>query len=347
MTIVLLTLLTNIFEVKAISGCLLPADSNTSQVAPFWCSMTANVQIKAACTTSVEETIVVPWSTGVMTRIIPHQSNQRLVNVVCLVGEPAFSGNATPGKASTLTSSFTTAYSGDINTAVEIDIPVSTTPLSIVVRYAIVPGVVEFSECDSGIPKFSDLSTQPKRTIMLTRWAMGGFSTENVHSVNVHFILESSSSNGIVDITLYKGEGFSTNTSVNSEGNMITSAVGNTANITPSEIFMFLRTWTSATITPCRLLRDCLSELAILQEGKEPQRPIGVIIVGVVTAVFVLIIALAAFLWWRRDKKVAVNEKNEDEVEIPRSLQHFAYDTGDESSSRNWERWTGSPPAQQ
>lgn len=336
--LLVLTLVLLASQISAL--CTSPTNANKSEGAPFWCSIMADVRIQTACTTAVEETIVVPWSTGTITRVIPHQSNQKVMSVVCFVGTPAKTDNQTPGEAKTTVNSSVMSHSGDINTVVSINSPVSTTPLAVAVHYVVVPGVVEFSACHSDVADFANMTVQAGRAVMLTRWAMGGLSTKQIQLATTRFSLASNVEGGIVDVTLYKPADFSIGNSENYNNNVASQVTGNTSDMHPSEIVMFLRIWKASTVSPCTMLRDCLSEQAILEEGKTSRPDIGVTIVILIVVVVVVSIGTGVWLWWRRSKNNDDEEGSQIGIDLPQSLQHFVYDTGDEVSSQKWQQWT-------
>lgn len=323
--------------------CISFSSTNKTETPNFWCSVTADVKIQNLCTTSVTESILLPWSTGRLTRMLPHQTNQKILRVKSYVSFPA-EENELPGEAITPANTEVISQMGDINTEIRVVIPISTTPVSVSIRYIVVPGVVEFSQCEDDIettkfPNLDDSDNTTERLYMLTRWAMGGLSVRLVNFIKVSFILSSAAQyEGILDVALFKNDGFSINTSSSStseesdEETKVTIA-GITSGLTTAQIIVYARTWKAAMDSSCATERDCFGEYALLKESEVKQSPIGLIILGVVGSATLVTIVIGVYCWVRKvrgdDNTSSAELQEQGSEQLPQSLHHFAYDTGD------------------
>lgn len=320
--------------------------------------------------TSVTEIFVIPWSPGYVTRFIPHQIDQRLINLKTYVGKPAVNDGATlidiPTSPVVANPSKTKP---NINTKLILYIPTTTTPVAFKIKYSVLPGIVQFERCVPGKEKEYGVTAFPevqalsrladgnenklklgKRQLktdyyMIARWAMGGLSVPVIHDLSIEFKLEKSDITEMIDYAMFAHESsFDVETVTDDNETSIITMRGNVTLFKPAHIIIFTRFVTKGHIfgSPCAMVRDCVSERALAREGEPPEKQFGTIIVGAVIVFVLLLIALGVYLWVRKVRRGddESGDSSGGETALPQSLHHFAYDTGDEVSSNRWREFT-------
>lgn len=333
--------------------CPAHGSANVSHPAHFWCGLTATVDVQSACTTKVMECVTVPWTTRQFVRVVPHQQNQKIVSVETFLLQSPLAvlipPNDTMLTLSVSLESVTVSLEGGANTAITVTTNPSIQPATLIVRYVVIPGVIAFSSCGKGTPILPAMpspsassTTDAQHGIMLTRWALGGTSVSRLNLLAISFRTTVASDRGLVDVFSHSGQLSVITNSSNSETVVVIH--GNTSHIIPADIVLYARLWRISTRLSCASARDCRSERNLLNEGK-PRRAWKGIVVVVVTVILVLIaVFLGVWFWFRRVKQGDNDDDHDDATQpasqLPSSLHHFAYDTGDEISSRTWREWT-------
>lgn len=332
--------------------CAAHGNANVSQSAHFWCGLTATVDVQAACTTKVTECITVPWTTRQFVRVVPHQQNQQIVSVETFLLQSPLAvleaPNDTMINLSISVESVTVSLEGGANTAITITTTPSLKPATLIVRYVVIPGVIAFSSCGKGtpilpaIPSLSPSSaTDAQRGIMLTRWALGGTSVSRLQMLAISFRTTIASDRGLVDAFSYAGQLSVITNSSSSETVVVIH--GNTSHVIPADIVLYARLWRVSSRLSCASARDCRSERNLLNEGKPRRAWKGIVIVVATVTLVLIAVFVGIWLWFRRLKQGDNDDDRDDATqpasELPRSLHHFAYDTGDEVSSKTWREW--------
>lgn len=333
--------------------CTAHGSANLSHPAPFWCALTATVQVQSACTIRITESVTVPWITRQLVRVVPHQQNQQIISVETFLSRTPSTvlqpPNDTIVKESVLAESVAVSLEGGANTAIIVTTNPSLQPTTVLVRYVVIPGVVAFSSCGSGtpilpaIPSLSpspDPATSVQRGIMLTRWALGGKSVSRLRMLAVSIRTTIASDRGLVDAYSYVDQ-LAVETNVSDTEGVVTIH-GNTSAIMPADVVLYARLWRRSSRLSCAAPRDCRSERDLLKEGKPRRAWKGIVIVVASVVVILIAVAIGILLWYRRLKQ-GDNDEHDDATQpasqLPKSLHHFAYDTGDESSSKTWREW--------
>lgn len=186
-------------------------------------------------------------------------------------------------------------------------------------------------------------------SIMLVKWAMGAASVENIKRIEVHFSLIRDSRNVYLDSRIRHPKRFSTTTMVNTKDpkrTVIVSHSGNSDGMRPGLFLFYFRFVLDAGWATCPNVRSCLAETRMLEEGEKKTVKPGLIIGLCVGLGCVLVLAGVAvwIVWGKKQRRKAGDGEQDVDANLPKSLQHFAYDTGDEKSSQKWKQWTESGP---
>lgn len=336
---------------KTCFSCSAPNDCDFSEAPRYWCSLFATIDVQSSCTLHVTEIVTVPWTTDQFVRIIPHQQNQHIVSVEAFINSFDSSNSTIPGNAvndnAVKADSVTVSLQGGLGTAVTVTTNLSRLPTTIIVQYVVIPGVVAFSSCGDGAPALpsfpppypQDMESSSMK-VMLVRWAIGGLSVPRVLTTMTKFRVQFSLDRGLLDVFSYLP---SLDSSMSNDSSQIIVTVsGNTSSAFPADIILYSRPWRRASRLPCAAPRDCRSERILLKEGKPRRIWRGIVIVVSTVCTVGVCVLVGVLIWIRRVHRG--DDENEDaqsarDVEIPKSLQHFAFDTGDEASSRTWRQW--------
>ena len=302
----------------SIQACEAPADADYAASPTFWCSMSTRITISSGCNVRVDETIVIPWSNGTIARFIPKQPNQQIKDISA----------GLLMKLRMVETSFEKKDSLSINNdLVHISTNTSREELIVLLSYVIVGGVTTFIPCDFGLFN-SELSNQ-KSTVMLTKWTPGGLSITKIEKINVEFVLVESSLVKYLDHAIHAPGDFRPLVRVRNETTKVEVVYSGLAgNFKPSTLLFYIRLMLTNGGVSCPGLRSCVSEYDIIKEIPDSRLKIVVIValaVGGVTLVAVVLVLLRYC-----SKKRKEDDKSGEQMELPKSFQHFAFDTGDE-----------------
>lgn len=320
--------------------CRPPEGANFLTKPEFWCSLTANITVPTSCKTEVEERIQVPWSIGVVDRYIPKQENQKIINV------KAF---RVTKEGETPINSFTSQDSTERNTIINLRVVRGETPETIRLTYDVSQGTLVFSTC-AKLGDFANVDASDDQTLMLTKWAAGGLSVRELQYVAVRFFLNTDAQLKYADSVVLHPEKFAPvrteNTGdANSQKGKQTwvNIEGVATEVKPAKLVFFFRFLKKGGSVQCPNVRSCGSENLLRQEyagGKEQYK----LIIGVCVGSGLAILLVIVIIWISCCKRSATRRLDEDALNLPASLRHFAYDTGDERQDGKWKQWTeGSP----
>lgn len=333
--------------------CNAPSDANTSHPAPFWCVLAVSVDMRSSCATQVTEEITVPWTTDQLVRIVPHQQNQQITSVATYattaIPTALRPSDGTVPTGATRLESVIVSLEGRANTAVTVTTVPSQRPAVILIRYVVVPGVFAYTSCPKSSVVLPSLpsptptaATDVSHSFMLTRWALGGLSVPRVNLLAVAFRVPVAPDRGFLDAFAYLDHLSVTTNSTESQATV--AFTGNSSLVHPADMLLYARVWRLSARLACPTERDCTSERELLREGRPRRAWRGIMIVVVSVVAIVILVAVAVLLWFRRLKYAEIHENEDDnqsvdQTQLPKSLHHFAYDTGDESSSQTWREW--------
>lgn len=305
---------------------------------PFWCNIQVTVAVSENCTTQVEEKIHLPWSSGVIHRHIPKQENQIVQDVRAYIQsgerETDVHIGALPGSTPT-------------STIYNVRISATTEPVVVLLRYAVYPGILFFTKC-GGIINFPIIEPPSGYSVMLSKWAVGGLSVAEIESMQVEFSLMKNTRMSYIDSNVKHPNQFSLSThdTTNTSADFIETSIthsGRAAGLNPAHFVFYFRFSLTNGWAECPHVRSCRAETLQLKEEFEPGIAAGLVIglaVGGGLAVLTIILvtwAVCCAISARRDEDAA-------EMNLPNSLHHFAYDTGDEASSSKWKSWMEGGP---
>lgn len=315
-----------------------------------WCSIDVKVELQQVCWTSVTEVMTLPWTSQIIARIIPHQSTQSIGEVTARVTRMAQQTTA----SQTATEVTTQVTTGEYNTTVQIATKAFNESMRITLEYRVQNGITLYESCGNDIVKFPELvagTHQPLPTVMQTRWAMGGLTITKLHKFSIEFQKMYDALGGIIDITA-RSKYKQFKKSIRQGGYQVApasaKAEGETEDEHPSNIVIFLRTYHKNVARACTTLRDCESDSLLIKQGVVPGFPIGIMIVSILFVLLVVGLVVLVVVWqYYRNAEEDDEGQGEldDDAEMPKSLHHFAYDTGDEQSSNIWKTWNEMMPA--
>lgn len=339
--LVVLLLCWIVLSIPSICGeeCKARPSGDVSLPPSFWCDIQATVTISENCTTHVEERIRLPWSSGIIHRHIPKQENQVLQDARAYIQS---NDKETDVHIGLLPDSTPTS------TVYNIRISATTEPVIILLRYSVYPGILLSTNCD-GIISFPAVEPPSSYSVMLSKWAIGGQTVAELESMQVEFRLLRDARMSYIDSSVKHPSQFSLstrNTTHTSGDSMETSIThsGEATGLNPAHFVFYFRFSLINGWAKCPGVRSCRAETLQLKEGSKPGIAPGLVIglaVGgglaalmIIIVVWVVCCAISA----RRDEDVV-------EVNLPNSLRHFAYDTGDEASSSKWRSWMEGGPS--
>ncbi|KAI0567047.1 hypothetical protein FGB62_4g334 [Gracilaria domingensis] len=309
--------------------CQPPDDADFKREPTFWCQLHANINITRGCRTHVEEIIEPPWSAGRLVRYVPHQANQFISDV-----------QATEFKNGVLkdvASAELTPDSSGTNTAITLRISTSEQPLLIRLHYVVVRGVEFYQPCDVTKDEFED---EEGVTYQIVKWSPGGKSAQYVRSLQATFSLHYSAEMTYNDSPVKKTSDFQirslTNTSIAFHKIQVTHG-GNATNIKPATTVFYFRGIAPTGSAECPNSRTCAREVDMLREKfKGDGLRKAVIGAGIGIGVLAVIVAIAM---WVACCKSLTKKKTGNMDNLPISLRHFAYDTGDDKPSGQLRQW--------
>lgn len=306
---------------------------------PFWCDIKATIMIGGNCTTQVEEQIHLPWSSGAILRYVPKPELQTLQDVRAHIRSE---DTETEVYVAPLPDSAPT------NTIFNIRVSATTEPVTVVLRYSVFPGVVLFKNCE-GVMDFPVVTPPSGYSVMVSKWAMGGLSVAEIASMQVEFQLLKVAHTSYIDSRVKQPSplSMSTRDTTESSGESVDTSItysGKTTGFNPGEFIFYFRFRLTNGWAECPNVRSCRAETLQLKEEFEPgigsELVIGLAVGG---GVALVVMGIAVWVTWC----IMSGRRNEEEVEanLPDSLRHFAYDTGDDESSRKWRSWMEGGPS--
>lgn len=317
-------------------ACNIPEGSNLNSAPKFWCSLSANVSIVNNCTTTVEETIILPWSAGTVDRHVPHQVDQTVTVVSAVLRTEKEHAPLQVVKSSS---------SSKDKTVLNIGAPRSQSSIQIILRYTVDIGVLRYQKCS--VMDFPDASGPGGSSRMLVKWAPGGTSADEIKRLEVVFSLIRDTRNTYLDSLVKRPKEFalaSVEVTTDKTKTAIVTHSGNAEGMLPGLFLFYFRYGLDAGWAQCGIFRSCRAESRHLEEGSKKALKPGVI-VGIVLGLGLVAVAVGVGLWIQRGRrKRRAMDKGDDDPNLPKSLEHFAYDTGDERSSAKWKEWTESGP---
>jgi len=319
--------------IYSVLGCEAPTTTDFTSPPRYWCSLEANITIQNSCTTNVAERIVIPWNRGSVQRYAPKQQNQEIVE-----GTAALVAN---GLEEPIGLSEAKNVSTERNTAFRIKAPNTDKPFTVILRYKVKAGVQLFGNC-AGKVNFPPIDQNSQEdTAMLAKWSPGGLSIRTIRQLLVHFSLLRNSRNTYLDSIFSHPKGFMGDTTVRRDDPTKTVEVSHTGSadgLKPGKFIFFFRYRLSAGWAECPNIRSCGDEEKLLQESVTPGISKALILalgIGGGLLVMLIIIAILVRQCNRISKKHAADIEDDDfDVALPKSLRHFAYDTGDDEPAR-------------
>ncbi|CAN8064018.1 unnamed protein product [Agarophyton chilense] len=316
-------------------SCEAPDGADFDREPTFWCGLDANVYINKSCTTQIGEVIHLPWAHGRLVRYVPHQTNQRVKDVRAFLIKGS---SQTP-----LTVIEQKMESAKTNTAITIRVAVSKEPIVVFLQYFVENGVELYISCDLTKDIFQDEEGDEgvkNNRYQLVKWSPGGKSAQEIRSLQTTFSLDDSAGLNFVDSPIMKSSEFKvetvSNTSIDSEQIRV-KHVGNATNVKPAKIVFYFRSMAPRGIAGCPNSRSCEREAGILGEKHEADG-LSKAVLGIGIGVGVLAAAVAIGLWIACLK--SLTKKHPENVDnLPISLRHFAYDTGDDKPSGPLRQW--------
>lgn len=332
--ILLLSLCSHATKTSASEQCAVPSNADVSSSPSFWCNINATITLTDDCAALVEELLELPWSPGNITRYIPKQETQTLTNIQAFMQRPNSSDTsitASRQSASTPTN--------DIYTLTHSPVP---SPISLRLHYTVSPGVLVFEHCN-GILDFPTVTPPPGFAVMVSKWAIGGLSVPTLLTTHVEFRLPRDSQYKYIDSPTKHPPEIPPSTLDTTTATVDTS-ITHTASLhtsNPALYIFFLRTQLVNGWSACPIARSCASESRQLEEQFDPGVSRKLVIGLSVCAVVLVVLGAGAtgIVWWIKSGRGSESVA-EPRSELPDSLRHFAYDTGDEAASPQWKSWT-------
>lgn len=318
------------------STCTAPSSADKTRRPTFWCSLSATVEVGNNCQTQVTETIVIPWSSGDFNREIPHQANQKITDL---------SGARITSDGSETSISVSSILPELLSSTANIRSTITPSPLTVILRYTVVNAVTKYLPCD--IVDFPDVTLpDPEMTNMVTKWTLSEYMPP-VQDLSVTFSLPRDTRNAYVDSIVHQPSAVSTTTTVDTKQPTRTVVVTHKLSPGkhhPAQFIFYLRFGLHSGWATCPNTRNCEMETKFLEGGNKSRIQPGLVIGLCVGLGCVLALAgVAAWIFWGKRQRRRKGGQDTD-CNLPKSLQHFAYDTGDEESSQKWKQWTESAP---
>lgn len=325
------------------TDCKVPTDANFAEDPPFWCSISAQINITSGCNVQVEETIVTPWGDGLLSKYVPLQHNQAVKDVSAK--------RLTNGKLVKVNVTIKSEASAN-NALLEIAAPNSTAMVTTVLSYALLNGVTVFVGC-KGLGNFKDAKSTDMDTVMVVKWSPGGLSVGEIGQIRAGFSLSRSSRVTYLDYGILSPRGFKADTTVETQDiakPVVVRHTGSAAKRNPAKFMFYFRVRLKDGKMNCPAFRHCLSEDATVNESLKSGK-MKMILIIVCSIVGVIIIGILIMLWilfCKRRQKSRDGSSGDLDLNLPTSLQHFAFDTGDEKQTGQWQKWMdGAPPKSQ
>ncbi|PXF46628.1 hypothetical protein BWQ96_03617 [Gracilariopsis chorda] len=326
------TSLSLLFQCLRAQECTAPPDTDFDREPNFWCSLDAVVYITDECTTRIEEFIESPWAHGRLVRYIPHQKNQVIKEI------RAF--NMKDGLRTSL-SVTAEADSANTNTAVIIRAPVSKQAVQIALQYQVENGVELFRSCEDTSSLFTTAAEGAAARYQLVKWSSGGKSAGEIKRLGALFSLTESPRMTYVEAPIRKPSEFDVATATNSSfpsEQIRVSHRGNSSGLEPASImFYFVASLTRGSAI-CANTRNCEREAKIAKE-KYKSDGLTKVMIGLGVALGVLVTVVGIGLWISCCKSLT-KRKTGNMDNLPLSLRHFAYDTGDDKQNGQRRQWT-------
>eukprot|EP00178_Gracilaria_changii_P016534 TRINITY_DN475_c0_g1_i1.p1 TRINITY_DN475_c0_g1~~TRINITY_DN475_c0_g1_i1.p1 ORF type:complete len:386 (+),score=37.22 TRINITY_DN475_c0_g1_i1:262-1419(+) len=309
--------------------CEAPANADFDREPIFWCRLHTNINITQGCATKVVEVIQPPWSHGRLVRYIAHQPNQRILNVEAF----QFVG----GVEKELSVTEVEPDSSQTSTAITLRTSVTKEPFLVRLIYEVENGVEYYVACDLTKDEFQD---EDNKRYQLVKWSSGARSAKYIRSLKATFSLHESAHMTFADSPVKRTSDFEVksvrNTSVASEQIRVTHS-GNATNSKPGTIVFYFRGVTSRGSVGCPNSRSCEREADMIRE-KFVGDGLSKVVIGISIGVG-LLVAIVAIGMWIACCKSLTKKKTRNMDNLPISLRHFAYDTGDDKPSGQLRQW--------
>lgn len=331
-SIVVVMCLTLCFYCLRAQDCKAPPDTDFDRDPHFWCSLEAVINVTDECTTRVEELIESPWAHGRLVRYIPHQTNQVIKEI------RAF--NLKDGLRTSL-SITAEVDSGKSNTIVTIRAPVSKEAVQVALQYHVENGVELFRNCEDTSSLFNVDAEGVASRYQLVKWSSGGKSTGEIKQLGALFSVEESPRMTYVESPIRKPSDFDVDSTTNSSfpsEQIRVSHRGNSTGLKPASITFYMVVSLTRGSAICANTRNCEREANLVKE-KFKRDGLTKVMIGLGVALGVLVTVVGIGLWVSCCKSLT-KRKSGNMDNLPLSLRHFAYDTGDDKQNGQRRQWT-------